>query len=124
MRSTVFSLTPRFSGEYALAKTASQETDWAGLQHLIKFYNSRRFYAEIGLPKPNDFRDFPEYFVLEAIPHAIARVRGAEGKSPREAVEFILQLLKYNDNSGNPYSDVFWLAVLVWWSRILSTARK
>ncbi|EOA34769.1 hypothetical protein CARUB_v10022342mg [Capsella rubella] len=103
----------RIGAAFALAKTASEETDWAGLQHLIKFYKSRRFDAEIGLPKPNDFRDFPEYFVLEAIPHAIARVRGAEGKSPREAVEFILQLLKYNDNSGNPYSDVFWLAVLV-----------
>ncbi|AAF36740.1 unknown protein; 58745-68005 [Arabidopsis thaliana] len=134
----------RIAAAFALAKTASEESDWAGLQHLIKFYKSRRFDAEIGLPKPNDFRDFPEYFVLEvgneldivsridlrscfplgvsiviplpetmAIPHAIAIVRGAEGKSPREAVEFILQLLKYNDNSGNSYSDVFWLAVLV-----------
>ncbi|CAA7043191.1 unnamed protein product [Microthlaspi erraticum] len=103
----------RIGAAFALAKTASEETDWAGLQHLIKFYKSRRFDAEIGLPKPNDFRDFPEYFVLEAIPHAIAMVRGAEAKSPREAIEFILQLLKYNDNSGNPYSDVFWLAVLV-----------
>jgi len=34
-----------------LAKTASEESDWAGLQHLIKFYKSRRFDAEIGLPK-------------------------------------------------------------------------
>ncbi|KAL0701686.1 hypothetical protein Bca4012_057808 [Brassica carinata] len=103
----------RIGAAFALAKSASEETDWAGLQHLIKFYKSRRFDAEIGLPKPNDFRDFPEYFVLEAIPHTIAMVRGGDGKSPREAVEFILQLLKYNDNSGNPYSDVFWLAVLV-----------
>lgn len=43
----------------------------------------------------------------------MATVRTADKKSPREAVEFILQLLKYNDNSGNPYSDVFWLAALV-----------
>lgn len=40
-------------------------------------------------------------------------VRTADKKSPREAVEFILQLLKYNDNNGNPYSDVFWLASMV-----------
>lgn len=40
-------------------------------------------------------------------------VRAADKKSPREAVEFVLQLLKYNDNNGNPYSDVFWLAALV-----------
>ncbi|XXG51107.1 hypothetical protein AAC387_Pa02g4956 [Persea americana] len=103
----------RIEAAFALAHTASEETDWAGLLHLIKFYKSRRFDATIGLPRPNDFHDFPEYFVLEAIPHAIAMVRAADKRSPREAVEFVLQLLKYNDNNGNPYSDVYWLAALV-----------
>lgn len=103
----------RIEAAFALANTASEETDFAGLQHLIKFYKSRRFDANIGLPRPNDFHDFAEYFVLEAIPYAIAMVRAADKKSPREAVEFVLQLLKYNDNTGNAYSDVFWLAALV-----------
>ncbi|KAF7838614.1 transcription initiation factor TFIID subunit 2 isoform X1 [Senna tora] len=104
----------RIEAAFALASTASeQETDWAGLLHLVKFYKSRRFDPDIGLPKPNDFHDFAEYFVLEAIPHAVAMVRTADKKSPREAVDFVLQLLKYNDNNGNPYSDVFWLAALV-----------
>lgn len=40
-------------------------------------------------------------------------VRAADNKSPREAVEFLLQLLKYNDNNGNPYSDIYWLNTLV-----------
>ncbi|XP_040361835.1 transcription initiation factor TFIID subunit 2-like [Rosa chinensis] len=43
--------------------------------------------------KPNDFHDIPKYF-LEAIPHVVAMVRAADKKSPREAVEFVLQLLK------------------------------
>ncbi|KAE8675596.1 Transcription initiation factor TFIID subunit 2 [Hibiscus syriacus] len=103
----------RIEAAFALASTSSEETDMAGLQHLVKFYKSRRFDTDIGLPKPNDFSDFPEYFVLEAIPHAIATIRAADEKSPREAVEFILQLLKYNDNNENTYSDVFWLAALV-----------
>ncbi|XP_058227206.1 transcription initiation factor TFIID subunit 2 isoform X2 [Rhododendron vialii] len=103
----------RIEAAFALAHTATEETDWAGLLHLIKFYKSRRFDANIGLPKPNDFHDFPEYFVLEAIPNAIAMIRSADQKSPREAVEFVLQLLKYNDNNGNPYSDVFWVGALV-----------
>ncbi|KAM1377830.1 hypothetical protein FF1_039286 [Malus domestica] len=103
----------RIEAAFALANTASEDTDWAGLLHLVKFYKSRRFDANIGLPKPNDFHDISEYFVLEAIPHAIAMVRAADKKSPREAVEFVLQLLKYNDNNGNPYSDVFWLAALI-----------
>lgn len=103
----------RIDAAFALAHTASEDTDWAGLLHLVKFYKSRRFDENIGLPRPNDFRDFSEYFVLEAIPHAIAMVRAADKSSPREAVEFVLQLLKYNDNNGNPYSDVYWLAALV-----------
>ncbi|XP_062116920.1 transcription initiation factor TFIID subunit 2 isoform X2 [Humulus lupulus] len=103
----------RIEAAFALANTASEETDWAGLLHLVKFYKGRRFDADIGLPKPNDFHDFAEYFVLEAIPHAVAMVRAADRKSPREAVEFVLQLLKYNDNNGNPYSDVYWLAALI-----------
>ncbi|XP_022738715.1 transcription initiation factor TFIID subunit 2 isoform X2 [Durio zibethinus] len=84
----------RIEAAFALASTSSEETDFTGLQHLVKFYKSRRFDADIGLPKPNDFRDFPEYFVLEAIPRAVAMVRAADRKSPREAVEFVLQLLK------------------------------
>ncbi|KAK1314144.1 hypothetical protein QJS10_CPA06g02183 [Acorus calamus] len=103
----------RIEAAFALARLASEETDLAGLQYLVKFYKSRRYDADIGLPRPNDFHDYQEYFVLEAIPHAVASVRAADGKSPREAVEFVLLLLKYNDNNGNPYSDVYWLAALV-----------
>ncbi|KAJ3705784.1 hypothetical protein LUZ61_009489 [Rhynchospora tenuis] len=103
----------RIEAAYTLAVTASEETDLTGLLHLVKFYKSRRFDPDIGLPRPNDFRDIPEYFVLEAIPHAVALARGANKRSPREAIEFILQLLKYNDNNGNPYSDVYWLAAMV-----------
>uniref|UniRef100_A0A453KT62 Transcription initiation factor TFIID subunit 2 Ig-like domain-containing protein n=1 Tax=Aegilops tauschii subsp. strangulata TaxID=200361 RepID=A0A453KT62_AEGTS len=43
----------------------TKETDLAGLLHLVKFYKSRRFDTDIGLPRPNDFHDIPEYFVLE-----------------------------------------------------------
>ncbi|XP_051187507.1 transcription initiation factor TFIID subunit 2 [Lolium perenne] len=103
----------RVEAAYALAVTASEDTDLAGLLHLVKFYKSRRFDADIGLPRPNDFHDIPEYFVLEAIPHAVALVRSSDKSSPRQAIEFILQLLKYNDNNGNVYSDAYWLAAMV-----------
>ncbi|KAL2935493.1 Transcription initiation factor TFIID subunit 2, partial [Bienertia sinuspersici] len=124
----------RIEAAFVLAKVASEETGWAGMLNLVKLYKAKRFDPSIGLPKPNDFHDFPDYFVLEAIPHAVATVRTVDQKSPREAVEFVLQVLKtitvgelyshmfffffwmlwqYNDNSGNPYSDVFWLAALV-----------
>ncbi|XP_048500364.1 transcription initiation factor TFIID subunit 2 isoform X1 [Beta vulgaris subsp. vulgaris] len=103
----------RIEAAFVVAKVASEETGWAGMRNLFNLYKAKRFDPSTGLPKPNDFHDFSEYFVLEAIPHAVATVRTADKKSPKEAVEFVLQVLKYNDNSGNPYSDVFWLASLV-----------
>lgn len=57
----------RIEAAFALAKTASEETDWVGMLQLIKFYRAKRFDPSIGLPKPNDFYDFPEYFVLEVM---------------------------------------------------------
>lgn len=57
----------RIQAAYALAMTACEDTDWAGLFHLINFYKSRRFDPNIGLPRPNDFHDFQEYFVLEVM---------------------------------------------------------
>ncbi|KAK9278347.1 hypothetical protein L1049_027912 [Liquidambar formosana] len=92
----------RIEAAFALANTASE----------ILSYRIQS-YAVLSLPGQTTSMIFPEYFVLEAIPHAIAMVRAADKKSPREAVEFVLQLLKYNDNNGNPYSDVFWLAALI-----------
>ncbi|XP_024402345.1 transcription initiation factor TFIID subunit 2 isoform X1 [Physcomitrium patens] len=103
----------RIEAAAALASTASEGTSYMGLQNLLKYYKSRRFDPDIGLPKPNDFHDFSEYFVLEAIPGAVAEVRGSDGKSPLEATDFILHILKHNDNSGNAYSDVFWLASVI-----------
>ncbi|KAH8975592.1 hypothetical protein BDL97_01G166800 [Sphagnum fallax] len=103
----------RMEAAAALASTATEATSWAGLQHLIKYYKSCRFDPDIGLPRSNDFHDFAEYFVLEAIPTAVADVRGSDGTSPPEAVDFILTILKHNDNSGNAYSDVFWLASVI-----------
>ena len=103
----------RIESTFALAKTTTEETDWAGLMHLIKFYKSQCFDSDIGLPSPNNYHDFSEYIVLEVVPSAISMVRGRDWKSPSETINFILQLLKYNDNSGNSYSDVYWLATLV-----------
>ncbi|KAK3032922.1 hypothetical protein RJ639_036503 [Escallonia herrerae] len=53
----------RIEAAFALANIASEEA----VTHLVDFYKSRRFDANIKLPKPNDFHDFQEYFVLEIV---------------------------------------------------------
>ncbi|GAQ89684.1 TATA binding protein associated factor [Klebsormidium nitens] len=97
----------------ALGRTAKESTNWAGLDMLLKFYRSRRYDPDVEQPKPNDFSDFRDYFVDQAIPGAVASVRGSDGFSPLEAVEFLLEVLKYNDNSANAFSDGNWLAVVI-----------
>lgn len=54
----------------------------------------RTFQATFSGSRPNDFSDFRDYFVDQAIPGAVASVRGSDGFSPLEAVEFLLELLK------------------------------
>ncbi|KAH7306785.1 hypothetical protein KP509_22G030300 [Ceratopteris richardii] len=103
----------RIEAAFALAMIVEEVNGFTGLSRLLAFYKGHKFDPDMGLPKPNDFRDLQEYFVLQAIPVAISNVRGADGKSPPEAVEFILQILKHNDNSGNQYSDVFWLSSII-----------
>lgn len=49
------------------------------------------------------FTPFSFLELLQAIPHAVAMVRTADGKSPREAVEFVLQLLKVSTCVSNPF---------------------
>jgi transcription initiation factor TFIID subunit 2 len=40
-------------------------------------------------------------------------VRDTEGFTPDEVLEFLLHLLKQNDNTGNPYSDYSYLATVI-----------
>ncbi|KAL4553996.1 hypothetical protein LXL04_039887 [Taraxacum kok-saghyz] len=64
-------------------------------------------YNKDQVSKPNEFHDFAEYFVLKAIAHVVALVRAADRKSPREAVDFILQLLKVNVSSTIHFHSIY-----------------
>mmetsp|Transcript_15642 Transcript_15642/g.39970 ORF Transcript_15642/g.39970 Transcript_15642/m.39970 type:complete len:1340 (+) Transcript_15642:173-4192(+) len=78
-------------------------TNFMNLQSILSFYKDR-FY-EVSRPAPNDFRDVAEYFVKCEIPLAIAKMRNQQNATPFELIDFLLELLDYNDNAGNPYSD-------------------
>ncbi|KAK6139895.1 hypothetical protein DH2020_026372 [Rehmannia glutinosa] len=120
----------RIQAAFALATTTCEDTDWTGLLHLINFYKSRRFDPNIGLPR--SLAKLVGYGISDAddnraIPHAVAMVRSSDKKSPREAVEFILQLLKsvsaanlvwpclliFKGLCWEHVLDVFWVAALV-----------
>ncbi|MFH4981457.1 hypothetical protein AB6A40_008166 [Gnathostoma spinigerum] len=69
------------------------------------------------MPRPNNFvitaANLQSYFLMQALPQALARLRTSTNSSPAEVHRFLLGLLKYNDNSMNRYSDDHYRASLI-----------
>ncbi|KAK2072923.1 hypothetical protein P8C59_007246 [Phyllachora maydis] len=63
-------------------------------------------------PVPNDFSDKAQYAVQCAIISAIARTR-QNGRCSAGARNFLLDLIRFNDNSTNDYSDYHFIARLL-----------
>jgi transcription initiation factor TFIID subunit 2 len=71
------------------------------------------------VPKPNDFADISEYLVrkvikilsqflllsfsqFQSLVAAISQVRFENGKTPSVVRQFLIDQLRYNDNTSNP----------------------
>lgn len=95
----------RTAAAAALVKHAREgDMDWLGLFHLEKAFQHFFCYNDSPMPRPNDFSDRAAYFIQREIPKAIAKVRDAHGRSPIRARMFLLDKLKFNDNSDNEAS--------------------
>ncbi|OAL39527.1 hypothetical protein AYO20_01397 [Fonsecaea nubica] len=99
----------------ALVRHAAEEVDNIGLFHLRKAYEELYCATDqsSALTRPNDFSDQLSYMLQCEIIEAIAEVRNSQGHSPKEVRDFLLEKLKYNDNSANDYSDAFYVARLM-----------
>lgn len=53
----------------------------------------------------NNFSNFQHYFLMKALIKASALLRGPSGLCPNEVHQFLLDLLKYNNNCQNKYYD-------------------
>jgi transcription initiation factor TFIID subunit 2 len=103
----------RIHAAQAMSQLTSKETNWLGLDLLFKFFKTHYYSVQTQLPKPNDFANFTAYFLQCAVPEAISRVRDESGHTPSDVTEFILTLLRNNDNSRNSYSDNYYVASLL-----------
>ncbi|CAM9186551.1 unnamed protein product, partial [Chrysoparadoxa australica] len=63
-----------------------------------------------GLLLPNLFTDESTYRIEKATIWAIANVKAANGGTPAEVCNFLVEVLSENDNSGNPYDDCYLIA--------------
>lgn len=99
-----------------LVKHATEDVDWIGLFHLKKAFEELFCVTDSNghsMTRPNDFSDQQSYLVQCAILDAISQVRDKDGKTPNNVKDFLLDKLKFNDNSSNPFSDAFYVSKLM-----------
>ena len=82
------------------------------------------------IPVTNDFSDFTEYFLkkvrsrlafllaptdtcAQTLLTAISMVRDEHGQTPPVVKQFLIDLLAYNDNLSNAYSDTFYITAII-----------
>lgn len=98
---------------HAMTKFTDPGAKIAALEYLLRFYKSNFFDDKQQYLRPNDFSDFAKYYIKKEMPLALAHLRDDENSTPQEIADFLLYLLKYNDNSENEYSDAFYVASLL-----------
>ncbi|KAI8088239.1 hypothetical protein BDF21DRAFT_378346 [Thamnidium elegans] len=119
----------RMEAAYGLASCAIPGLDWVGLHQLNKMFHKRYCFPvssfsqsamddeelpmTFSIPKPNNFSSLPDYFIQKASVVAFSQVRDDRGLTPVRVRQFLLDLLKYNDNIGNEFSDCYYVATLV-----------
>ncbi|KAI8335708.1 hypothetical protein BC941DRAFT_62295 [Chlamydoabsidia padenii] len=116
----------RMECAYALASCASPAVDWIGLLQLGKMFRKRYCFPisspddgddgiplALAIPKPNNFSNIPDYFIQKAVVIAFSQIRDNRGLAPEKVRKLLLDLLKYNDNIGNEFSDCYYIATMI-----------
>ncbi|KZT27583.1 hypothetical protein NEOLEDRAFT_1130581 [Neolentinus lepideus HHB14362 ss-1] len=112
----------RAEAAMALVTCAVSKLNFLGLWHLFKLFlrycyepedSKQDLFQYTYVPKPNDFSDLAEYFVRKSILNAVARVRLDDGKTPAVIRKFLIDQLRYNDNTANPYHDAFYICNII-----------
>lgn len=98
----------RLEAGKAMAKNST-----TGLDMLFKFFKKEFFDAQGAQIRPNDFSDLESYFMQKGVAEVISNVKDNSGRTSPEVLEFLLDLLKNNDNSRNFYNDNYYLATVL-----------
>ena len=86
-----------------------------GKFHLKKAFEELFCTSDSGtsMIRPNDFSDHQQYLAQLAIVEAVSKIRDDNGYTPKDVKEWMLDKLKFNDNSSNDYSDAFYVSSLM-----------
>ncbi|KAG1474498.1 hypothetical protein G6F56_000326 [Rhizopus delemar] len=120
----------RMEAAYGLAACGIPSLNWVGLHQLSKMFhqsycfpintysNDRDEHMDglpliHSIPKPNNFSNLSDYFLQKASVVAFAQIRDERGLTPVRIRQFLLDLLRYNDNIGNEFTDCYYVATLI-----------
>ncbi|TKR94151.1 hypothetical protein L596_008477 [Steinernema carpocapsae] len=109
----------RCRAAFCLAQVENRLAEtWCGSPNLLNLFT--KLYgckANPMIPKSHNFSitswSLQSYFLMHALPGAMALLRGAGNCIVPSVHRFILNLIKLNDNSFNRYSDDFYRATLI-----------
>ncbi|TRZ16722.1 hypothetical protein HGM15179_010371 [Zosterops borbonicus] len=100
---------------FCLARIAnSMVSTWTGPPAMKSLF-TRMFCCKTcpNIVKTNNFMNFQSYFLQKTMPVAMALLRDVHNLCPKEVLMFILDLIKYNDNRKNKFSDNYYRAELI-----------
>lgn len=103
----------RIAAAQALARLAKPKNNFFGLDYLVKAIKALFFYEDSLIPKRNNFLEIDHYFLQKSIPKILASVRDEKGMAPPSVLTILYNLVKYNDNSDNDFSDSFYACELL-----------
>ncbi|CAD6500040.1 BgTH12-04145 [Blumeria graminis f. sp. triticale] len=103
----------RVMGAEFLKTHATKAHNWVGLYQLQKVYQEFFCYPGTKMSRINDFSDKRSYNVEKAIARSLSQIRAKDGTCPKEARRFLLDMLRFNDNTNNEFSDHFKVANLL-----------
>jgi hypothetical protein len=101
-----------------LAACAPQPESHLGGLKLISFYN-KGFALQstetvvVPVPKTHNFESLQSYFILRALPGAMGEIRTRNGTLMELVGQILLNMLRFNDNAGNVYSDNYHIAGII-----------
>lgn len=103
----------RIEAAMGIAKFAKEQIGSIGSKHLLKAFKTQYCFENSNIPLPNDFSDFSSYLIKKGIISSLSTVRDSNGNCPLEIRKFLLDLLKFNQNLNNPFTDSYYICHLM-----------
>ncbi|OAG30759.1 transcription initiation factor TFIID subunit 2 [Nematocida displodere] len=104
-----------------LAKSINEESGYFGFQRVVQYFINNYCIQNTTIVKTNDFSQFRSYFMQKNIASSMSlcqldatKTLGGRAVRAKNVVSaFLLNLIRYNDNTGNGFDDSFYLADII-----------